>query len=137
MKLTTGPRRPFGEPIHDVEVGLRDGAISYERVAASGEAILLNKTLFVTLSLALTGFAGTAVADWTCGDIGMGYLDTCTGDTNSDNPYAACDGEWRDLFEANTGTYVQSCNDGAQHLYVCPNSYSYSYQHPSCQAVTV
>lgn len=95
----------------------------------------MNKTLLVALSLCAVALMGPAKADWTCGDIGFGQLDTCTGDTNADNPYAGCDGDWRDLQVE--GVYVQHCDDGAQHVWVCPmDNFAYDVDGDSCVPVT-
>lgn len=97
------------------------------------------KTILTALFLMTVPFVAVpAAADWGCGSVyGVSppvFVDACYGDTNADNPYAACDGDWQDLYEANTGTYYQSCMgaDGSTNLYVCPASFSYSYESSAC-----
>ena len=105
----------------------------------------MNKTIFVILALATVGFTGTAAATWECGSVnGVPFpvaVDSCGGDTNTDNPWAGCDGTWRDAYITQLGdprVYAQVCVDDGANAWVCQNPdpvNPWNVNDPTCEAV--
>lgn len=93
------------------------------------------KVVLLAISMVIVplSLAAAASASWSCGDAASVGLDTCGGDTNTDNPYAGCDGRWRDVFIE--GSYYQVCVGSSAHVWACPNSSSYGTSSPACEHV--